>query len=194
MAEVYRPAEDSWLLEQCIVKESLKGKKCLDIGCGCGIQSVAMLKSGAKEVVSVDVNETALTVTKVAVESYIKGLEENMTQIVGHSLFYSIIESNLFSNIEGKFDFIAFNPPYVPSDEIKWSDLDGGENGREVIDAFVETVDSHLTENGVIMLLLSSLNNIDDVSKTLSKKGYDVKNRGNKKLFFEELVVLRAEK
>ncbi len=194
MAEVYRPDEDSWLLEQCILKESLKGKRCLDIGCGSGIQSVAMIKSGAKEVISADVNVTALSETKSAVEKYAKGLMENSTQIVGQNFNHSIIESNLFSNTKGKFDFIAFNPPYVPSDEIKWSDLDGGENGREVIDAFLENVDNYLSENGVIMILLSSLNKVDDISQILSKKGYSVKNIGKKKLFFEELVVLKAEK
>ncbi len=194
MAEVYRPAEDSWLLEECILKENLKGKKCLDIGCGSGIQSVAMVKSGAKEVVSVDVNETALSETKASVEKFLSGLEKNQTQIVGQTVSFSVLESNLFSKVSGKFDFVAFNPPYVPSDEIKWSDLDGGENGREIIDSFLEGVGKHLSDKGVVLLLLSSLNKVDDVFDILSKKGFRVENIGKKKLFFEELVVLRAEK
>ncbi|MFA6269116.1 MAG: 50S ribosomal protein L11 methyltransferase, partial [archaeon] len=57
--EVYSPSEDSWLLEECILKENLVGKKCLDLGTGLGIQSIAMLKSGASAVLAVNINPLA---------------------------------------------------------------------------------------------------------------------------------------
>ncbi|MDD2531405.1 MAG: hypothetical protein PHO61_01805, partial [Candidatus ainarchaeum sp.] len=103
-------------------------------------------------------------------------------------------KSNLFSNIKEKFDFIVFNPPYIPSDEIKWIDLDGGLKCREVIDVFVSKVGVHLRKNGIFLLLISSLNNKKEVCSLLKKNDFLVRVVGRKKLFFEELLVLRCVK
>jgi len=187
--EVYSPAEDSWLLEDCILKENLKGKKCLDLGTGSGIQSIAMLKSGAKEVLAVDINSLALKEAKKNIKAFIKENKKDKTQIPGH--FLRVRRSNLFSTIKSKFDFIAFNPPYVPSDEVKWVDLDGGENGRLVIDRGLPQIRNHLNKNGFALLLVSSLNKPNEIKKNLMELGFNVKVVGRKKLFFEELLILR---
>ncbi|MFA5931538.1 MAG: HemK2/MTQ2 family protein methyltransferase [archaeon] len=194
--EVYSPSEDSWLLEECILKENLVGKKCLDLGSGSGIQSVALFKAGASEVLSVDINPLALIETKKKVNDFLsKQKKNNKTQIPGHSPKYrGARKSNLFSAVKEKFDFIVFNPPYVPSDEIKWVDLDGGEKGRVIIDKFLPQVKKYLNKQGVLLLLLSSLNKPNEVSSILKKEGFSVKVIAKKKLFFEELVVLRVVK
>lgn len=192
--EVYSPSEDSWLLEECILKENLVGKKCLDLGSGSGIQSVALFKAGASEVLSVDINPLALIETKKKVNSFLNGQKKNnKTQIPGHTQKYiGARKSNLFSSVKEKFDFIVFNPPYVPSEEIKWVDLDGGEKGRVIIDKFLPEVKKHLKRKGVLLLLLSSLNKPNEVSSILKKDGFSVKVISKKKLFFEELVVLHC--
>ena len=194
--EVYSPAEDSFLLEGCVLKEKLTGKKCLDLGCGSGIQSVALLRAGAKIVVAVDINENALKVTQKNAANFLKkqNKSKTKTQNIGHFQEFCALKSNLFSDILGSFDFIAFNPPYVPSEEVKWVDLDGGEKGRVVIDKFLKNVRPHLKEGGVLLLLVSSLNNPKEIIEVLEKDNFSVKIVGKKKLFFEELIVLRALK
>ena len=211
--EVYCPSEDSWLLEGCILKENLVGKKCLDLGSGSGIQSVALFKAGANEVLSVDINPLALVETKKKVKDFLNKKSNNTkTQfpgpskaelcgsrkpkgLLGHILKYrGTRKSNLFSTVKEKFDFIVFNPPYVPSEEIKWVDLDGGEKGRVIIDKFLPQVKKHLNNNGVLLLLLSSLNKPNEVLSILKKEGFSVKIIAKKKLFFEELVILRVVK
>ena len=178
MATVYPPAEDSWLLESCILKEKLKGKKCLDLGCGSGVQSAAMISSGATDITAVDVDEDALKATKEKIQK------------LGHIL--TCTQSDLFSKVKEKFDFIAFNPPYVPSDEVKWKDLDGGERGRETIDRFLEQFPSHLNKGGVLLLLISSLNDEKEICAILKKKKFSVSAIAEKKLFFEKLIVLKV--
>ena len=183
--EVYPPAEDSWLLEECIVREDLRGKKCLDMGCGSGIQSVSLLRAGAEKVFAVDVNSNALEATKLR------------AQKLGHSAGAIIfLRSDLFSSLAPleKFDFIAFNPPYVPSEEIKWRDTDGGKKGAEVIEKFVEKVGGRLNKGGVLLLLLSSLNEPEKILARLKKHGFAGDVAARKKLFFEELIVFRAVK
>lgn len=183
--EVYSPSEDSFLLVECIKKEKLFGKTCLDMGCGSGVESEAMLLSGAKSVLAVDINPCAVKATKEKIKTLFPGQTLNS---------FKTKKSNLFSNIKEKFDFIVFNPPYIPSDEIKWIDLDGGLKGREVIDVFVSKVGVHLRKNGIFLLLISSLNNKKEVCSLLKKNDFLVRVVGRKKLFFEELLVLRCVK
>ena len=180
MEEVYAPQEDSFLLMSCIIKEDLKGKRCLDMGCGSGVQSEAMARSGAADITAADVNEGAL-----------KATEERLGKL-GKKVF--LVKSDLFSNVSGLFDFVAFNPPYVPSDKIKWRDLDGGKDGREVIDRFIEDLPARLVPGGACLLLISSLNMEEEVKKRLEKKGFLVVVCAWKKLFFETLFVMRAVK
>ncbi|MDD4250879.1 MAG: methyltransferase [Candidatus ainarchaeum sp.] len=176
--QVYAPQEDSFLLEEEIKKENLSEKKCLDLGTGSGIQAKAMFFSNAKKVFCVDVNYKALLLTQ-------KNLLEYKDKFV-------LIESDLFSSLKGeKFDFIAFNPPYLPSDEIKWKDLDGGKKGRVVINKFLEQLSDHVNPNFVVLLLVSSLNNEEEIISFLEEKKYCVEIVSSKKLFFEELFVLR---
>ena len=180
--EVYPPAEDSWLLKEAILKEKLNGKGCLDMGTGSGIQSKAMLEAGAKKVAAVDINPAAIVQAK-----------KNNGKLADKITFF---EGDLFKFIHNnpaeKFDLIAFNPPYVPSDDIKWKDTDGGKNGREIIDIFISEFDKYLVKGGVLLLLVSSLNNEKEIVEALDKKGFVSQIILEKKLFFEKLFVIRS--
>lgn len=188
-SEVYPPAEDSWLLEDAILRENLRGLKCLDMGAGSGVQSAAMFRAGALEVLAVDINPAALRAAEKMVAEYNKKIK---TQKPGHS--FAVLESNLFSKVKGKFDLIAFNPPYVPTDGVKWVDLDGGLEGRSVINKFIPAVGKHLNQNGAVLLLVSSLNNPQVIESAFFENGFSIKEVSKKKLFFEELIVIKAKK
>jgi release factor glutamine methyltransferase len=178
--QVYEPSDDSFLLSDEIKKFDLKGKRCLDMGTGSGIQAQAMIASGGEEIVCVDINYKALLASQKRNKCFSK---------------ISFIESDLFKSIpESKFDFIAFNPPYLPSDEMKFKDLDGGKKGREVIDKFLSNVCDYLHVGGYVLLLISSLNNLDEVLEKFEEKGFIAKVVSEKKLFFEQLFVISARK
>lgn len=179
--QVYEPEEDSFLLENEILNENLKNKKCLDLGTGSGIQASAMYKAGSREIVCADINYKAL----------LKSQKRNSE--IKQCLRF--IESDLFSSLKDeKFDFIAFNPPYVPSEEIKWKDLDGGKKGREIIDKFLTQLLGHLSSTGVCLLLISSLNNEKEIIDFIKSQNLFVNIVSSKKLFFETLFVLRITK
>lgn len=180
----YAPAEDSWLLAQAIEKMNLQGKKCLDMGCGSGIQTAALLLSGAESVVCVDLNTDALHTTK-------KMIENNFPKAP-----VSYVESNLFEKIKPKepFDIIVFNPPYVPSEKIKWMEVDGGKKGREVIDVFLKQLPQHLACDGICFLLQSSLNGNHITQKKCQQMGLKTKIVEHQKMAFEELTLLLIER
>ncbi|MFA6399206.1 MAG: hypothetical protein WCW44_02470 [archaeon] len=71
--------------------------------------------------------------------------------------------------------------------------MDGGEYGRETIDKFLSSFPAHLNKNGVLLLLVSSLNKPSEIKKKLIELGFGVKVVGRRKLFFEELLVLRVK-
>lgn len=173
---VYSPREDSYLLEKAVEKFA-KGRF-LDMGCGSGIQGVAAAKKSCK-VTCADIDTEAINATKKV--------------FAEHKLNAEFIVGNLFENIEGKFDCIAFNPPYLPGD--KFTDLDGGENGLETTKRFLYEVENHLSKKGVILLIATSLCEQDvKLKKLLMDKGFNVRVEGVERFFFERLYVLKATK
>ena len=179
--QVYPPQEDSFLLETEILKIDLENKSCLDMGTGSGVQASAMIKKNAKEITCADLNYKAL----LASEKRNHEFKERIR----------FIETNLFSSLKDEvFDFIAFNPPYLPSDDMKFKDLDGGKKGREITDKFIKALPKHMHQKSVCYLLISSLNQEDEVLSLLDKVGLVGFSINRLKLFFEELIVLKIAK
>ncbi len=169
---IYEPAEDSYLLEKEVERFS-KGKSFLDMGSGSGIQSLAAKKAGAKSILAVDVNPEVI--------SYLKKNKIPCQQ------------SDLFEKINGEFDLIAFNPPYLPEDEREDSEsriiTSGGKKGDEIILRFLEQAVKHLEKNGIILLLVSSLTPQKKIGALLKKLRLRKKIIAEEKLFMEELEV-----
>lgn len=173
--QVYYAREDSELLANNI--HAQKNSFVLDLGTGSGLQAIIALSQGAR-VLSADIDDNALGACKENVKK--NKLEKN----------HSIRKSNLFSNISEKFDLILFNPPYVPTNEIRFLDTDGGKNGRKIIDEFLKELPKHLNKNGKCLLLQSNLNGIKKTEEILKKLKLKFKIIARKKMFFEELIVI----
>lgn len=171
---VYQPREDSHLLAKKILEKDLEGKRCLDMGTGSGIIAEKMIRSGADEVIAADINSEAVEEASERLEAC-----DNV----------EVVQSDLFENIDGKFDLIAFNPPYLPGDDLDEDVEDreiwrGGDSGEEFTEEFLETAREFLTDGGEILFIVSSLSDFDTGS-------YEVLE--SKQLWFEDLYLLRTE-
>lgn len=179
MSKIYEPAEDSFLLASVLKKyipellEKNSDLKVLEIGCGSGIQieNILELRVKRNNIFCCDINPEAI---------------EDCKELGVHCF-----ESNLFENIEGTFDVIIFNPPYLPKDENEPEDSQlattGGKQGSELVNKFLKDAKKHLEKEGEIFLLTSSLTeNIDFL-------GYDLELVASKKIFFEELFVWKLK-
>ncbi len=99
-----------------------------------------------------------------------------------------------------KFTVIIFNPPYLPTSECdKIHDRletawDGGFNGRKVIDKFIYSVKNFLTNTGRVYLIQSTLAGIEETLNKFNRQGFKTRILARRKYFFEELVVIEAEK
>lgn len=173
---IYEPQEDSYMLEEQ-VKRYAYGKV-LDMGTGIGIQGIAALKNNnVKSVLFADINPECIMHVK-------ENVKDNRARY---------IVSELFEKIEKKeiFDTIIFNPPYLPEDKYDKSLHNvGGKKGYELIIRFLEQAKMHLEENGIILLLFSSLSKKRIIDRQI-KKDYVFELLSEKSFFMERLYVYK---
>ncbi len=169
---VYLPREDSYMLKKWV--EKLVKGDILDMGTGTGIQAFAAAPK-AKKVIAVDKNPEAVEYCKNAFHIF-KNLEFRV--------------SDLFSNVPEKFDFIIFNPPYLPESKYdKEIDTTGGKEGWETIEKFLKESKKHLNKNGKILMVFSSFTNPKKVLEIAKKLKYKEKMLEKKHFNFEDIFV-----
>jgi len=184
----YLPSDDTFLLLDTLKKEitnNNKYNKALELGFGSGVISL-YIYDFVNNIDCSDINLEVINYFKEVKKKY------NLEKI-------NVIHSDLFENISNKYDLIIFNPPYVPSEEINRKDTsclatDGGTNGTKIINKFINNLNKVFKKESVCYLLISSLNNIKDVEKLCKENNFRVKIINRKKLFFEELIILKITK
>ncbi len=174
---IYQPSDDSYLLSE-VLKEELPNLveenpnlKVLEVGIGSGFQLETLFSLGIKKenLFGCDINPKAVEHCK--------------------KLGFQCIKSNLFENVEGNYDIIIFNPPYLPLDKREPKDsktaTTGGKKGNEIIVRFLGEAKKHLNEDGKIYIVTSSFTDSIDFENL----GYNSKKVNSEKLFFEEVFV-----
>ena len=96
--DVLIPRPETELLVQKTIE--FNGKKLLDIGTGTGCIAIMVKKLSNKDVMACDISQKALEVA----QKNAKNLHAEV----------DFIKSDLFENINEKFDIIVSNPPYIP--------------------------------------------------------------------------------
>lgn len=119
----------------------------------------------------VDLNKDAVNLTKRLISNYHLTKENNDDNIND----VEFIESDLFENLptDLKFDFIFFNPPYVTTDREEYllglerkdiyASWAGGDYGSETIFKFIKALKGRMSENCIILLLLSMENKVKEI-------------------------------
>lgn len=176
---VYSPSEDSFLLAKHATE--LKGR-ILDMCTGSGICALENAKENTEnDVIGADISPEA-------VECASRNAKENKTRNA------RFIQSDLFENVEGKFDGIICNPPYLPETGITTDTelaLSGGKTGREFTDRFIDEIGKHLNRNGTVLLIQSSINDKERTIQRLAELGFKAETAGQESFFFEKIFVIR---
>jgi release factor glutamine methyltransferase len=175
LSQVYQPESDTYLLLDAAKKELQVGDRVLEIGTGSGLISRELAR--VSDVVATDINPHAALCARGS------GID--------------VVRSNLFAGIRGTFDLILFNPPYLPTlleeridDWLEYA-LDGGESGREVIERFAGEVGRVLAPQGRVLLLISSLTGLTEVTGLFLQYGFATSVTIEQVIEDEVLYVLR---
>lgn len=174
--EVYPPSDDSILLIESL--DVVPGEKVLEVGCGSGVVSIHCAKNGC-DVTAVDVNPRAVELAR-------RNAGANGADI-------PVCESDVYGNVDGVFDTIMFNLPYLPVDEEgllakAWS---GGPDGLGPLPRLLEGAPDHLVPGGRVVVVVSSLTEPRALEEAL--EGFEVRTLGEKRMFFERLSVLEIK-
>jgi release factor glutamine methyltransferase len=174
-SQVYTPDADTYLLLEAALTEVKPGDLVLEVGTGSGL--IAAELAGTTRVVATDINPHAVLCARK------KGVE--------------VVQDDLFCGIRSSFDVILFNPPYLPTqpeerinDWLEYA-LDGGLNGRVVIERFSDQVERVLAPGGRILLLISSLTGLPEVRDLFFEAGFVSEILLKKKIEDETLYVLK---
>lgn len=171
--DVYPISEDTLL----ILKNIRCGDEMLDMGTGNGEIAIECAKRGSK-VTAVDIDPEAIDYAR-------KRARKEGVRI-------KFVLSNLFENVQGKYDTIVFNPPYLPGEAKSIKDLQwaGGEYGDDITIKFLKEAWRYLKTYGEIYIILSSFNRLNEILKM----PYRFALLDKIKLSFHEIYLYRAEK
>ena len=87
------------LLGRVVLDETRAGERVLDMGTGSGVNAILAATRGA-DVVAVDLNPHAVEAARANAER--NGVPDRI----------AISQSDLFENVEGRFDLVVFDPPF----------------------------------------------------------------------------------
>jgi release factor glutamine methyltransferase len=176
---VYQPAEDSHLLTRVALDHVETTDRVLEVGCGSGAVAERIAETGASVVAS-DLNPHACRAT------------------VERSL--PTVRADLVAPYRANvFDVVLFNPPYLPDapavDREDWMRvaLSGGPDGRAVIESFLDDVGRVLREDGLVLLLISSLTGEEAIVTRATANGFTVSVLSEESYPYEKLSILGLE-
>ena len=147
------PRQDTEILVEEVLKELHDGMRVLDMCTGSGCILLSLLHySNDCEGLGVDLSAEAL---EVAGRNVLKVLTPEKAE---HAHF---LQSDLFEKVEGKFEIIVSNPPYIASAEVEKlmpevrdheprMALDGTEDGLLFYRRIIKEAGKHLVNSGML--------------------------------------------
>lgn len=163
------PRQDTETLVEEVMRFMHDGMRILDLCTGSGCILLSLLRYSNDCVgVGSDLSEDALLVAKE--NASLLGLEAEF------------VCSDLFEKIEGKYEIIVSNPPYIRSgdipglmEEVREHDpmmaLDGGEDGLSFYRRIIAQAGSYLHFGGMLFLEIGA-DQAQEVAEYMSKAGY----------------------
>jgi methylase of polypeptide subunit release factors len=153
------------------------GKKVLDLGCGIGPLAIYYAKNGADSVTAADI--------------YDRHVEYTKWNAIRNDVDIEVIQSDLFDNIEEKFDVISCDVSGIPLTvaEISGWFPDGvpiaDESGMDIICRAIEDAPKYLNTGGAFYVCISQLSDF--------KKIKDLMDKNNASMIFDKDIPFSKE-
>lgn len=167
------PRPDTEILVEEVInfckKNTKKNYKILDLCTGSGAIGIAIANYVCNsKVTCVDISKKAINIAKENANL------NNVNNI-------EFVKSNMFEKVEGEFDIIVSNPPYIKKQVIATLKkevqkepiiaLDGGEDGLQFYKVIVDEAYNYTNNNGILFLEIG-YDQKEEVINLLKDKGY----------------------
>lgn len=160
-----------------LVRDEVKpSDRVLDMGSGCGINALLAALSSS-EVVAVDLNPKAVEAT--AANAVRNGLAGRIQTAV----------SDLFENVDGRFDVIAFNPPFRWFRAHDLFELSTADEGYRALTSFMREVKERLRPGGRVILNFGTSGDIDYLYHLIEQSGLRTEVMSTEEVVADDLVV-----
>lgn len=168
-SDVLIPRQDTEILVEEVMRYLHDGMRILDMCTGSGCILLSLLQySNDCEGVGSDISEAALAVARTNAEHLKKDA--------------AFVQSDLFENIEGKYDVIVSNPPYIPTKVIETLEaevrdydpmnaLDGKEDGLHFYRRIVDKAGEYLYPGGMLFFEIGH-DQAEAVKSLMMEAGY----------------------
>ena len=168
------PRQDTEISVEVILKilKNNNIKNLLEIGCGSGIVSITLdlETKGQVDIIAVDISPQAIKNTDIN--------KNNLNSNI------KILESDLFDEINEKFDLIYSNPPYIKSHDIENLQvevrdheprlaLDGGSDGLYFYRIIIKDAPKFLNSHGFLVFEIG-YDQAEDIS-SIMRENFDLK-------------------
>jgi release factor glutamine methyltransferase len=144
----------------------LRGGAALDLCTGSGAIAISAALAGARSVTAVDISRRA--VLTVRLNARLNGVR------------VEALRGDLLAAVPGRrFDVIASNPPYRPSDSEalpargRARHTEAGTTGRVLLDRLIDAAPAHLAPGGVLLVTHSSVNGEEATLERMRAAGLD---------------------
>ncbi len=165
------PRPETEILADYAVKSIEEGDKVLDLCTGSGCIAVSIAKNCLPKRVSVtasDLSDAAIMLAK-----------ENARY---NSVSIDFVQSDLFTNVHGRYNLIVCNPPYIKSSDIPNLQrevknfepkiaLDGGDDGLDFYRRISKSIRSYLAKDGILLLECGE-GQAEEILKLFEKRDY----------------------
>ena len=168
--DVLVPRQDTETLVEEVMRYLRDGMEILDVctGSGCILLSLLRYSNGCRGV-GCDISEKALAVAG-----------QNAKEL---GISAQFIQSDLFESIEGRFEYIGSNPPYIRKDmiptlmeEVRDHEpliaLDGGEDGLDFYRKITREATEHLYSGGMLFFEIG-YDQGEAVKLLMEEEGYE---------------------
>lgn len=174
--DVLIPRDDTELLvdKALELKDKYEINRVLDLCCGSGAIGISFAKNvkdkSSLKVLLSDISKTCVDLVDRNIALH------NLKDVC------KVVKSDLFSNVEGKFDLIISNPPYISKDEYDLLSDDikdyepalaliAGQDGLDYYIDIINTVSSYLNDGGFLVFEVG-YNQADRVKTLMVNKGF----------------------
>ena len=134
-----------------------------------------------------------------------KLLSQNFSFVLGTDINFPVLKNQTYKTnnliccngsdaINYKFDLIICNLPYLATEEILDIATDGGVEGFEIPKKILDSVYEKIKPGGKFIFVTSSLSNFKKLIQYTQKLGLNSQIIAKKKLFFEELILVKSTK